>query len=278
MKSGGASRGYTIVEVMIFLVITGALLASSVFVFSRQQRRTQFTQGVRELEAELSTVINEVSSGFYPSKNDFSCSAAGGGPVLTAAPNGQGENEDCIFMGKVIQFGESSDYNAYTVVGQRQTSGGREVTTLDKDSPNSALQTLVAASNSGDPDTKQEYELPWGITFTAVRDVDANTNIGAVGFIMSLGSYKSSGDPVSGSQTVEAFPLANTSQSSNINALKTATRDLEDSDSNHDEIVLCLKNGEGDRRAAVIIGGNDRQLSISSVIDGVPESYGCPEL
>lgn len=275
MTRSQRAHGYTIIEVMIFLVITGVLLSSAILVFNGRQRRTQFTQGVREIDSQIRTIINETASGYYPNKGDISCTSTdGGGPQLSSASGqGQGTNAGCIYLGRVLAFTNTETYRAYTVVGQQKGADGQEVTALG-DEPNEAKQTLITPSDSQPnvPDATSSFELPWGITVTEVHTpLPGAANTGAVGFIATFGSYSTSGeDLVSGSSGLSSIPLTSTNLSSGAEALVTATQSMTDAQRNPGRIVVCLLSGGGDRRAAILIGGNNSSTGTEVVIDDVP--------
>lgn len=271
MKRGHQPHGYTIVEVMIFLLITGVLLTSALLVFNGRRQRTEFTQGVREIEAQLKTVINETASGYYANQGNFSCRFAGGALQIEAATTDtKGTNKGCIFLGKVLQFTEGSDYNAYTVVARQRTSDNTEVTELGN-SPAGAMQTLITdlqAAGSVD-----HYRLPWGITVQKVVVVPGGQNIGAFGLISSLGTYGGSDntDLQSGNSSLDLIPLSGTDRASSTAKIVEETADMEDNERNPGTIILCLRSGVGGRKAAITLGNNNKLGTEVTLDEAVPQ-------
>lgn len=104
MKRARRHAGYTIIETMIFLVISSALIASATILFDGRVRLAQFNQSTLEYEAFLRSEISKVASGTYPNLRNFLCTASPSGPVLatSATATGQGTRTDCVFLGKVI--------------------------------------------------------------------------------------------------------------------------------------------------------------------------------
>ncbi len=263
VESSNRSMGYTIVETMIFLIISGVLLATSLLFFKGRQQRTQFTQGVREIEANVKTIMGEVTSGYYPNNGtSFSCAALGSDtiPVLTfPGITEQGKNESCIFIGKVLNFDATEKYSSFTVLGRRKAyPSGQIVSTLDEANP-----TI-------DDRIKEVYTLPWGIRATKVVSVKGtpNPNRSAVGFIMSLGGY-SSGDVISGAQTADLLPLGDNFGES-FSVLQDKVEAMTDSARRPDKVTVCLISGGGDRKGAIVLGGGGKQMSAESFIDAVP--------
>lgn len=121
--------GYTVVEVMIFLAVSGALIIVAFTFMNGRLDRTRFSQAVVELEEQLQDTFNDASTGFYPSGENFNCykqaPRAGDGatvPDFSNVDEGLGSNEGCIFVGKLVHFfTDGSDradtnYDIYTMV------------------------------------------------------------------------------------------------------------------------------------------------------------------
>lgn len=283
------SHGYTIIEVMIFLVVTGLLLVSALYVFSGRQGRTQFTQGTQELNSKIRDLINEVASGYYQSNADFRCVGSASGPSF---PSGQqtnlGENTDCIFMGKIVQIGnlqsgcdassqDTSNCNSYTVfaiVGLRQkttVNGKQEVTSITEAKP-------VTPHTS--PNLSDTREMPWQIHATSMWAVygDTVSPIGAFGFVTTFPGYGGNNDDlVSGSQSFDLITVSNTGLGQGNDMVASRVADpatFNDSLRSPSQVIICLESGTTSpaRPAAITIGGNGRQLSTETFFDAaVPE-------
>ncbi len=119
------SRGYTIVEVMIFLVVSGALMGSAMTMISGQEEKTRFSQSVRTFEQDIQDIFNDVSTGYYsassPENVNFKCTPGASGSVsVTAGSSEQGSNQGCVFLGKIVQLTNGSDqYSVYTLINSR---------------------------------------------------------------------------------------------------------------------------------------------------------------
>ncbi|MCA9337297.1 type II secretion system protein [Candidatus Saccharibacteria bacterium] len=283
-----ATGGYTIIEVMIFLAVTGVLLVSALYVFSGRQGRTQFTQGVQEASSKIRDVMNEVSSGYFQSNGDFTCQASASGPTF---PSGQqtnlGQNTDCIFIGKIVQLGplqdacdasgqnlsNCNDYTVFTIVGLRQTTtvnGKQEVTSL------AAAKPVLPHTN---PNLSYTNELPWQIHATSMWAVydDTVTPIGAFGFVTTFPGAGGNDDLVSGSQSFDLITVANTSLGESNDTIASRVSDaatFNDTLRSPNQVIICLESGTTSpaRPAAITIGGSGRQLSTETFFDAaVPE-------
>lgn len=128
MTKGGyreAIAGFTVVEVLIVLAVSGLLAISAMVLINGRQAKAEFTTGINGFQQQLQQIVNEVASGYFPNLTGFSCDilpaqsqrvafsdAAGGGA--------QGSNKNCIFLGKGIQFGldsSSAQIATYPFVG-----------------------------------------------------------------------------------------------------------------------------------------------------------------
>ncbi len=207
--------GYTVVEVMLFLTISGVIFAGAAFVFNGQQSRTSFEQGMRDLNSQLQKYVDEISTSVFLGGNNFTCatSVSTGRPTLTAGGNGQGSNQDCIFLGRAFQVVPTQQkIFIYSVLGNKSTSSGEPVTSFANASPTPAV--------SAGTDLTEEYVTSWGtvksskVTYTNGTTADSDL----VGFYNSLqDGYQNSG--VTGAQSV--FGKGYAYQSTDINSARS---------------------------------------------------------
>lgn len=282
MRSAVNPQGYTIVEVMIFLAVSGGLFVLTSFLVSGQQARTEFTQGVRETESQIQDIINDVSSGYYTNTNNFNCTASvPGRPSITAAAaNQQGANSGCIFIGRAIQFAvhntDEGDINIYTVVGRRQVTVGtldREVKNYDETVPTAIARSILPGTGSI-PDAFEQRTLQHGLQVKWVRYIQGGTfDIGTVGLFSTFGQYAPSGaNLVSGSQTVNLVPVPGSALNQTsldaaaaIDNITTANTSAITNPSGGVEI--CFESGTSEQYAILTIGGGNRQRSTKLVIE-----------
>lgn len=269
MKGGLDSRGFTIIETMMVLVVTAALFIMIAMTLSGKQGRTEFSQSIQNVKNELQQTINDVGAGFYPNTNNFRCSASGTGPNFTSGAGAQGANTGCVFLGKVIQFGvagstDPQQYKVYTLAGLQRDSSGNEVTTYAN-----AMPRVVAPSttNPNVPDASATKKLNYGLTVREVYYGATKTNIGSVGFVSSLASY-SGNTLISGSQQVNVVPVNTTTlnssaaagaQAINTNFATSATSAINPSSG----VKICFVSAGSNQSGLITIGSNGRQLSVT---------------
>lgn len=171
MKSGGylgAADGFTIVEVMIVLAVSGLLLISAIVLINGRQAKTEFTTGINDELSQIQQIITDTTDGYYPNNGDISCTGNPGvGVVLKSAATKQGTNSGCIYLGSAIQFGLGSTSpnsstlgvlpivgNAYQIVGGVKTP----VLTVSGSVPRALYPANGTAAESGVPTDAVEQD------------------------------------------------------------------------------------------------------------------------
>lgn len=261
MKGGNKARGFTIVETLIVLAVTGGLFAAVAVTLSGRQNRTQFEQSIQEIKSQIEHTINEVATGFYPNMNNFTCTAGASGPIISSVATNQGENTGCVFLGKAVQFDiagtDPEQFKVYTLAGLQRNSSGDEITTYAE----ARAKVVEPSTTTG--------KLLYGLTTADMEYGASNTNIGAVAFVNSLAQY-GSGAIISGAQQVQVVPINGTALE------ETATTGVDDINANFatspvgvsNGIRLCFVSGGTNQSGLITIGSNNRQLSVALSIKG----------
>ena len=210
MKWGGyhkAADGFTIVEVLIVIAVTGAMLISGVLLVNGRQSRTEFTTGINGQLQQFQQIINETASGFYPNAHDFTCMGDSAGPVtFTLAPvgsGGQGNNAGCIFLGKSVQFGLGSIdpttgmLGIFPIVGnQYQNSGGNQVSSLTVGNavPRPAYPISAAEESNVPQSTLDKETMQYGLHIASSNSSCTGVTTSAVCYMPVGGTaYKLTG-------------------------------------------------------------------------------------
>jgi len=263
MNKGLTSHGYTIIEVLIVLAVTSALLVSAMILISGRQAKTEFSQAANDIQAQVSDVINNVSTGYYASRGNFSCTNNSGVPNPSIGSDELGTKKDCILLGRAIQFsvsGKPDDYRIYDVVGVRTDASGNQVDTLAKAGP----IVLTGAVN-----TTEAKQLLYGLQVVKMQysKNGAKLPIGSVAFLSSLGSYGCQNGLCSGSQTAGLWPIQNTSlgqdtatASSAINSAGAANF-VDLAGAPDGSVTVCFQSGGTNQYAVLTMGSSNRLLS-----------------
>ncbi|MBA3758300.1 hypothetical protein H0X10_01570 [Candidatus Saccharibacteria bacterium] len=271
LNSSLSNKGYTIVETLIFLAVTGVLFASAMLVVGGQQRKTEFHTGIREIESQLIDIMNDVSTGLYNNTGNFTCSTASSTtnpPTISlgSAPE-QGTNAECIFVGRAIQFApngtDNEELGIYTLFGRRQVglpTSGTDVRTLAEAAPD--VPTFDQADAT--------LELPYGIKIMSVSYISGLAQErGTIAFTNRFAGNAGSGG-ITGSQDIDIIAIAGTSLNqtkpaakNNIRTNITAATSALNPNSG---ITLCFKSGGTDQHGKILIGGSGRQINTALTI------------
>ncbi len=270
-----AGKGFTIVEVLIVLAVTGALFISAVALISGRQNKTQFSTSINEIKTQIQQVISDVQTGFYPTSNNLICQVNGAGNmVFSSGSTSQGANSDCTFMGKVVQFGvsttEPEQFIVYSVAGKRVNPAGTDVKNYVEAKP--TVMTTNTANPTNTPtivDTLQ-YGLtivPGSLTYT---EGATTTAIGSIGFLSTLADFDADR---SGSQQVQLLPVKgsalNVTPAAAVASINNTASGLAASPvTPSGGVTMCFASGTTNQSGRISIGGNGRELSVTLKIVG----------
>ena len=287
MKGGLHTKlagGFTIVETLIVLAVTGLIFLSAVTLISGKEAKTEFTQSLQSIVTQLQQTISEVQTGFYSNSGDFSCTAAAGGP-LTFTSGGsvtaEGANKGCVFIGKAVYFplvtntALAQPVYVHTIVGLQRDGSGNEVQTL-------AAAKAVVLEKGANPgpyaSVPNEYVtsgLQFGLEPVALKQ-DSTALLG-IAFISGLGQYDSTNSQLlSGSQQVNLLPIPGTPSSDTkadagaMNAyFQTVAKQASDPTGPYnptDGASICFRSGTTGQSGLVTISNGQSQLVVKSVI------------
>jgi hypothetical protein len=222
-KTPGTKTGFTIIEVMIFLAVSGVIFLIAAQFINGKQAQADFTQGMHNADAIVMTLINNVANGNYalPAGDYLSCSfKPGGGLIVNAVPASPSTvyygTPGCSFVGLVLAPETNSNpyiYSTFTVAGcQYVLSGGGGCTS----SPNSVPTQYIANEYpSVVTSMTQSANWPGQLEITSMYIVDSSTGTssptGAVGVFGVLPQTGSTGILQAGSQQTATAELSRSS-------------------------------------------------------------------
>lgn len=97
MRAQKTQNGYTIVETLIVLAVTGAMFLVTVVLVSGQIARYQFRSGVLNAQQSVQSVINDVQTGYFSLANSTTASCNSGSSSVPG-------DSDCVYIGKRINI------------------------------------------------------------------------------------------------------------------------------------------------------------------------------
>lgn len=284
-------KGYTIIEVMIFLAVSGFMFVLAAIFINGKQDQVAFQQGMQAAGATVTGVINSVANGEYlalpsgrecvvsgPSAPAFPATGAGGA-------SSQGTNAGCVFMGRVLQFGTDAadsqkvQYKTYTVAGRQYAPTTGSCAAAGNSVPAQSFCQAEPVTSGSEPDLTTAGSLENGLSFSGAylcSQASCNSSnaqaIGGVGFFSSFGSYSggSANVQATGSQTVTVVSLPQTGDMVNtvnydLNKayIGAPAASLPDVISSGSFIVLCFTRGN--QLGSVSIGGSGGQVTAVSI-------------
>lgn len=294
MKGGMRPHGFTIIEIMIFLAVSGFIFLSVITLMSGKQDRTEFQTSVSQLDSQLQTLMSSISSGYYNYPiGGFGCQPSLTGPQFFGTTSGQGSHYGCALIGTVLQFdpsipgitNQNQAYETYPVAGnqfvQPPSSEPVDAITLAEEQPK------VLPSSAWSTVTMQ-YGLNLSSS-TGMYYVDSQVNggrqmpIGGFGLFIrpsSTAAVGTTGLPTSGSSSIELVPIPGSAPGQNEPAFTPLVNGLTDytgsnkittsaasgayTVSNPDGgISICLNSGTDQESALFVIGGSNSPTRIS---------------
>jgi prepilin-type N-terminal cleavage/methylation domain-containing protein len=261
MKGGKTPLGYTIIEVLIVLAVSGMMFLIAVNFINGKQGKASFTQGTNEMASQIQNVIEQVTDGQFSdipltcSFNGSSTSVSGGTPSQQ-----QGTNPNCVFLGKLFRFYSSHDASTYRIIS---LAAGR--VTEDPLSHTAITPTLQNTHPAVVTDLTNSQNIPQHLSITSVTvtDVDgsSHTDNYNFGFAEGLGAVANDGFQ-SGAQTISMIYSPVAAPANDGGPGETDT-DMNDHLNYAKSAVICLTDGT--RFAQILVGGANGDASRLSV-------------
>lgn len=225
MKQGGGRKklkyadGFTIVETLIVLAVSAALLSSAILLVNGKQNRTAFQTSANNLQQRFQQLINQMVSGYYPDSTSLTCTGNPAGAaiaplVMTNNAAEKGSNGSCVYMGDVFVFNgpgqTGDDADKYTVfaLGGNRVGPGKALATTYRDAWPTAIARGTAYNNSFNgtgtvENTEAGLSYAWGAINGAGDNTPAARNsssIFAVAMLSNIDGGAGSSGLDSGSQ------------------------------------------------------------------------------
>jgi len=273
-RSGFKSAGFTIVETMIVLAVTGVLFVIIAATLGGRENQAEFVHAIQDVQAQIQQVINQESDGYYPNLGTFSCAGSGLSIIINSQQtnNPQGTNPGCVFLGKVIQFAPSDGaamggYMTYTVAGC-YTTPVTPAPPASCPAPSSPHDFGATDPQIGDFSLSPQI-LEYGLTIYRLNTPNSiGGSLGAIGLLMEVGSPNSlaSGEFNSGAQQIDLllFPDTNTDQGSTAakTAINTSLQKNTYTLNPSSGVQVCFASGGTNQSGLITIGGSGRQLLV----------------
>lgn len=278
------SGGFTVVETMIVLAVSGVLFVSLVGAVQGQQGKAQFKNSVTNVVSDIQSTIGQVTSGYYPAaEQNFRCITPSGAPILTA--NGSnaelGTQENCTFMGQAILFGtgvaqDEQLFNVQTLIGVRKTILGKDPVNFSE----SNVRSMAPGTSLDDrnfPNHSVTKNLTFGTTIKWMRMDNATSGpIAGFAIVAAPGGLQSTG----GTLLASIIPIGCGSRGScedglngdiGVDAIRETFSATGPASPVTSGVKLCFLGASNSQSALVRIGANGGNNSIETTIYPNPD-------
>jgi prepilin-type N-terminal cleavage/methylation domain-containing protein len=281
MKGGKTPAGYTIIEVMIVLAVSGLMFIIASTFISGKQEATSFPQGVNELAANLQNTIVQVENGQY-SDISLSCTFSGGlttvgvgaGSTSTNSTSGdtQGQQPQCIYLGKVVHFAEIDQYNdtptdqyyeTFSLAGGRLDNNNNPILADSTPTPLDNVGPKVISTLTKQSIVPQHLDIiNMGIEPLSSSYTPPNPQSYGIAFIQSLGSADQHGSIQIGSGPIGIYYVNGLGSGISYSAAPgdVSGNSLYPLPQNY-EFVMCITDKT--KYAYIEIGNENNQLKVN---------------
>lgn len=166
-------QGYTLLEVTLFMAISGLLALIAMTSLGPRFRNVRFTSGMRELQTAVSKNAGDLTKGVNARSGTVRCQSAppaGGGtnaPSINTSSSAAGSSEACVVNGRLFLF-ESDKLTTYTITSLREPTTAGCANSTSTDAEAKKFQDLVSCYRpsllSQPPINQAPYQS--GITYT----------------------------------------------------------------------------------------------------------------
>lgn len=225
--------GFTVIEVTIFVAISGLLLAVALLGTGATIRSVRFSDSVRSLQSYIQTQYDQIINGVNPRTGQEACQNS---QVDTSVPAGQAPGTSgCLLLGKYMHITLGSDtIQSYYVVGSEPANVPSDASDED----------LIKLYNPHIVTTPQAdaYLIPWGATVSGTKRLSDGREVTGYALLRSPRSNKIL------SYTFSANGLGNSLSgvvSDNNNTQKTTNICVKSSDNFGNPAKITVGAGQG---------------------------------
>jgi prepilin-type N-terminal cleavage/methylation domain-containing protein len=266
------ASGYTIIEVMIVLAVSGVVFIAGIAALHGQGGETAFDQGMQDANSELSNQIRSVGSNQFFNSNGYNCQSlpdgVSGKVLATLATGDSSKNQDCVALGTAIEaVSRGSTIYSVQILGNRlkyiSNVPSGPATSLAESNPTPARLVPSGPTPSDVPDLLfRTYKLPDDINLVSAYAVLSNTGVNIaeletylVGFYLDFNGVSNSAN---GSQTVTAqaypFPINSVHDAAKVkNCIETIPPPCSQPPQAISLWKLCFQSADGNRKAEIDI-------------------------
>lgn len=246
--AGTRQAGFTIVEITLFMAITGMLFLIAIAGTGNAIRSFRFTDSGRSLETFAQKQYDDIVNGLNGRSASVSCS---GGTIDTSTSQTVGSS-NCLLIGKLIIFAAgSTDVNVYPVIGAEPI--GVNYAQSDEQLITAFAPKTVTTTNTS------TYQIPWGAVPSGFKRT--SDNVAANGLLL-IRSPKSSRIVSYTFKVTGAVPTdLSTIVSTAANRAQTTNYCIKSSDGLGNPAMLVISGGASQSAASINFNGSDAECN-----------------
>lgn len=230
-KRNDQSKGFTIIELVLFLAVSMTMLVIGFNAISGRTADVQYTDSIRTLESQMRLNLSNVGFGLNL-RGDFDCSGASGTLEFIPGdasldPPAPGKNLNCVANGTKFTF-DTANSEGFRVDAVASLDERDEDLSSLEDINDKLTSDLTAVV----PETNQEIVFNWQTRFVGAYVEGRTPSVVSTVEFMRLRALESNAE----------YLFARTDPSQNFSGLQVVPGE---------EFVLCFE-GENGRRASLV--------------------------
>lgn len=243
---------FTIIEVILFVALTGMVFLIIVFSMQGRIANSQFTESMRDIQSYIDSQYSEVFNGVADG-------VSSGCTVNSGSISSPGGSSECTSLGRVIYFNEKNT-SIHTLLGKRLNTEDLQLSDLEV--LEEALPTRYASG--GNP---FEKDYRWGVQMTGfinkahpTQSTIVKTAPLALGIVRSPASNNILTLAYEDVNKVDSETLSSPYENINGGSARIYTKDKFN-------IRICFSDNGGKNNAYISIGGDDNNKSVDLTMD-----------
>ena len=166
-------QGFTIIEVMIFIAVSGVIFMFGISNMLNTQSRDQFTVSLNTVKNELQSYLNNSSNGNYQLPSSYQCVNGGSRlQIIPKAGNLPNNSSSCSYLGSGLLFlkntSQLDQIDILPIFGYTFGNGG----SFQQNQPNST--SLAQSLPITDSNLIHTYFIPGSIKIESISYIDTN--------------------------------------------------------------------------------------------------------
>jgi hypothetical protein len=241
-----AMGGFTIMEVLMFLAISGVMFTIAFAGTRGQVDSVAFRQSVNDIELKMREIFNNVDNGYFNSSGQFqgNCTLADTSSWINTTSGGGGNSTGCVFRGKVMSFDSSAS-----------NSNKLAISTL--------IANMTYSTQIMPPLLNESYTYQYSLVFKKAFTVNSTGTLVALsGNVVNVGSVlnptDAAGNSINSDLRASRFATNNTWPS-----VYSASDLVVDTGSSTRKVLLCFSLGN--KNASILVTQKDLIVDYNGV-------------